>query len=194
MRNFASVAQIVFGLQSPWVERLHRTWAGVPAWAMRILRDLRALCSPAKNFRHMRNVMDIMISEEGMEELVNSAGPPDVFALSSSAQPAASSISTKGCIPFCGLFLMDLMENDVMPAWLTPEEVTRDGSVPTLSPLLQTADGPLVNVLKFRVLAMILKTVIAFQQRARSYNLTAEGALYLRCLKLRCLPSSVMTQ
>lgn len=201
MANFASMTQIVFGLQSPWVERLHRTWARVAPWEMRVLRDLRALTSPSRNFRHMRRVMDVMIAEEGMEELVNSVGPPDVFSTASST--ISTTTTPKGCIPFCGLFLMDLMENDILPTWLSPEtflnhdcaekQAAADPSVglPRVSPPLQVK--PLLNVLKMRVLAMTIKTIIAFQQRARAFSMDADGTLYIRCLKLRCLPTSMMT-
>ncbi|KDN39851.1 ras GEF [Tilletiaria anomala UBC 951] len=202
--NFASMTQIVFGLQSPWVERLHRTWTRIPPWEMRILRDLRTLTSPTRNFRHMRRVVDVMISEEGMEEIVNSAGPPDVFSMSTSGQFPSHSTAFKGCVPFCGLLLMDLMENQILPTCLpahaldpaadygaTPAQHLEE-DLPPLPPQLPVK--PLVNVLKFRVLGMIIKTVIAFQERSKSYDFTASGPLYLRCLKLRCLSAPLMTQ
>lgn len=187
------MTQIVFGLQSPWVERLRTTWSHVPRWETRVLRDLRALTSPKRNFGHMRRVMDVMIAEEGLEEIVNSAGPPDIF--SANASSAATS-SARGCVPFCGLFLMDLMENDILPTVIhgdgvhDPQTLEQAGfkALP-----LSLQDRPMVNVLKFRVLAMIIKTVIAFQERARSYNISASSALYLRCLRLRCLPAPVLT-
>jgi len=53
---------------------------------------------------------------------------------------------------------------------------------------------PLVNVYKARTTALIVKTVLAFQQRAGLYTYTADANVYVKTLKIRCLDGNQMTQ
>ncbi len=198
MANFASMTQIIFGLQAPWIERLTSVWARVPQWEKRVFKDLKSLASPTKNFRHMRRVMDVMIDEEGLEERVNSVGPPDIFATNTSpGHSMGAESSQKASVPFCGLMLMDLMEVDVLPTTIAGESAKRSIGVDRLRREdlpRQLQHSVLVNIYKMRILSMTVKTVIAFQERARAYSIQADSALYMRCLKLRCLPAGAMTQ
>lgn len=113
--NFATLTQIILGLQSPWVERLRKTWARIGMWEMRILRDLKSFTSPLRNFRHLRNAIQGMVTQSGMEDLVTSAGPPQTPGTqayqgqggSGQAQKARNSQGREvrvsdGCIPFFG--------------------------------------------------------------------------------------------
>lgn len=49
--NLQTLTQIVHGLQLDAVERLHKTWARVPAWEMRKLRGMQAFVSHLRNVR-----------------------------------------------------------------------------------------------------------------------------------------------
>ena len=93
----------MFGLQSPWVERLRRTWAKVGMWEMRVLRDLKSFTSPLRNFRLMRNAMRDMIPEAGIDDPITFAGTRGAPASSygASGNTAKGTVS-EGCVPFFG--------------------------------------------------------------------------------------------
>ncbi|CDS00952.1 uncharacterized protein SPSC_04849 [Sporisorium scitamineum] len=207
--NFASLAQIIFGLSTPWVERLRRTWNRVGYYEMRMWRDLNSFVGPRYNFRHLRNAM-LQLAE-------SSAG--DGRQSGSNSTPTAADASkvapTKGCIPFFGLFVSDLMQFDAMPTLLDPTSptmaatttTTPDGKVRVrpadphafdeLAPLPPGVTlEPLINVLKFRSIAEVIRQISAFQNAAKNYSamFEAEKGAYVRCLKLRCLPGELLAR
>lgn len=54
--NLQTMMQVVHGLAHPDVERLGKTWAGVPSWEMRKLNGMKKFCS------HLRNVSQAFAS------------------------------------------------------------------------------------------------------------------------------------
>lgn len=243
--NFASLVQICLGLQSPWVERLRKTWSRVGLWELRILRDLKTFTSPARNFRHLRNAMREMISESGLEDLViSSSGLPGQSGqgslrggssgtASSSGGSAGGQWSSpmsgnggigggnsvgrngkkmvRGCVPFFGLFISDLAVNDCLPTFIDPTSPNRGAQLNgsgnglrrvhdakafeglTALPLGLKLES-MVNVFKYRNLATTIKTVIALQGQTVQSHAKADGEVYIKCLKVRCLEGHQMTQ
>ena len=53
------------GLQSPYIDRLRKTWAKVPAFEMRLFSQLKLFCSPMRNFRFLRQASDAIASQWG---------------------------------------------------------------------------------------------------------------------------------
>lgn len=199
--NFASLAQIIFGLSTPWVERLRRTWNRVGYFEMRMWKDLNSFVGPRHNFRHLRNAMLQLV-----EGAASSGGE---------VAEAANVATSRGCIPFFGLFLSDLMQYDAMPTFLDPTLPTKAASTTTtpdgkvrlhpadpkafghLAPLPATVQlEPLVNLHKFRNIAEVIKQISAFQSAAKNYSamFEAEKGAYVRCLKLRCLPGELLAR
>jgi len=76
LRNYATLTQIVMGLQSNHVASLHKTWEGLSAEDAKVWHDLQELVDSRKNWSKMRNEMD--------ESIV---GPR---------------LKGEGCIPFVG--------------------------------------------------------------------------------------------
>ncbi|KAN0065486.1 Guanine nucleotide exchange factor lte1 [Thecaphora frezii] len=198
--NYASLAQIIFGLSTPWVERLRRTWARVGYYEMRIWRDLNSFVGPKNNFRHLRNAMKAMAVDAGIEDLLSSAGS----ASFSGVAATGGAIAKRGCIPFFGLFLSDLMINDLLPSHLDPSspnstvsmdadsgrlhELADPHAFDHLAPLPPGVElEPLVNIYKYRVVASTIKNVLAFQERSKAYQFEADAGVYVKCLKIRCL-------
>lgn len=149
--NFATVVQICLGLQTPWVERLTKTWARVSSRDMRILRDLKALTSPARNFRHLRTAMRGMVEEGSLEDVVTVSGPPQPHhgggnSTSSSSGGASGgglpSSTSKGigvqmhdcCVPFFGLFITDLAVNECLPSLIDPSSPNSAAQVDPSNP------------------------------------------------------------
>lgn len=109
-----------------------------------------------------------------------------------------------------GLFISDLAVNDAFPSFIDPScpssvpETDSTGALVRLSKpdafdhLQPLPPGvklePLINLYKFRVTAMTIKTVLAFQERAKAYKYEADGGVYVKCLKIRCLSGEQMTQ
>lgn len=204
--NFASLAQIIFGLSTPWVERLRRTWNRVGYFEMRMWRDLNSFVGPRHNFKHLRNAM-LQLAEGNAGD----SGTP-VGAMDGNKAAAASK---RACIPFFGLFVSDLMQYDAMPTLLDPSAPTMAASTFTsqdgktrlhpadpnafagLAPLPPSVSlEPLINVLKFRNIAEVIRQISAFQNAAQNYSamFEAEKGAYVRCLKLRCLPGELLAR
>ncbi|BGP19865.1 Guanine nucleotide exchange factor lte1 [Rhodosporidiobolus nylandii] len=196
--NFATMVQLVHGLQIPHVERLRRTWAKVPAWEMRKFRGMQEFVSHLKNFKHLRELTNALVADHG----VPGQRSPAIDAITAGA--------TKGCIPFLGLFLRDLALNAELPSFLdpsspsTPANISPSGmltslaspsafaSLPPLPPSVPLA--PLVNVHKFRVLASVVRRVLTFKELADRYAFEPEPSVYFKCLKIRALSQSVMSE
>lgn len=225
--NFATLVQICFGLQTPWVERLKKTWSRVGLWEMRIFKDLKALTSPRGNFRPLRNAMNAMVADEHLEELVTSTGPPQPGPRTphggggggggaggdghKTGGPGIGLKMMDRCIPFFGLFLSDLSSVEALPTFVDPSQpdqgANQDPSTGKLASLRRPealAALPLlpvgveleamVNLYKCRHLAAIVKTVLAFQAKASNYDYAAEGNVYVKCLRIRCLDGHQMTR
>lgn len=204
--NFATLVQICLALQSPWVERLRKTWGRVGMWEQRILRDLKIFTSPARDFKHLRSAMKQLVGE-GDDDLSGGRG-------ASAAPPTAGKGATRSaCVPFFGIFLSDLAHNDALPTWLDPTSPNVAArSSPGARPLSQQYFAeprafddlpplpsgahlePLVNAYKFRNLARTIKTVLALQAKATAYDYSADAGVYVKCLKIRCLEGQQMTQ
>lgn len=206
--NFASLTQIILGLQSPWVERLCKTWSRVGMLEMRMLRDLKAFINPARNFKHLRVAMRDMIVQGGMMDLITSSGPPRGGAAKTSQDLLRLS---DGCIPFFGLFLSDLAINDSLPTLVEPSspnsaldmesatghlaslaDPTAFAHLPPLPEQIRLT--PLVNLYKYRNIAVTVKSVLAFQERLTSFEFEADANVYVKTLRLRCLEGEQLTQ
>ncbi|WYZ37183.1 hypothetical protein EsH8_II_000689 [Colletotrichum jinshuiense] len=57
-RNFATMSQIAIALTSMETSRLTKTWAMVPPYDVKTLRDLESLISPTRNFYNLRAEME----------------------------------------------------------------------------------------------------------------------------------------
>ena len=58
LRNYATLTQIVMGLQSQHVANLTKTWDGLSAEDLKRWQELEELVAPRKNWAKMRSAMD----------------------------------------------------------------------------------------------------------------------------------------
>ncbi|KAG2181744.1 hypothetical protein INT44_008559, partial [Umbelopsis vinacea] len=200
--NFATLIQVLLGLQAPAVSRLHKTWSKVRNSELKILDELSSFTSPTKNWKHMRDSMTTVAEEYGMSSTdiqIEMPGTSTIrgFPLSSRGRVK---IPFGGCIPFLGIYLSDLVFNSEQPAYIeSPWEktdtnriyrlLTRSNNQKDISPLLKQ---PLVNFSKHRVTAMIIKRVLTFQNLARRYPFELNPDLYSRCNEFECLTPDVV--
>ncbi|KAI8099513.1 ras guanine nucleotide exchange factor domain-containing protein [Halteromyces radiatus] len=192
--NFATLVQILLGLQSPSVSRLRKTWARVSDTEMRLLEQLSSFTSPMKNWKHIRDNMTLVADEYGMS-------PKEVqIQLPGSIDRQLNKPKIKlpfgGCIPFLGLYLSDLVFNSEQPSYLEPshdhhkiyQSYTKQS---TTSPLLRQ---PLVNFRKYRIIATIIKRILTFQDLASRYSFEQLDPLYTSCLHLDALDTDTIRQ
>lgn len=161
--NFATLLQILLGLQSPAVTRLSATWARVSASDMRLLDQLIEFTSPMKNWKNMRSSMALVAEEYGNQPTTTTHND--------------NNNTMGGCIPFLGIYLSDLIFNAELPPYIEPSR--RKNSCDSL--VLQQ---PLVNFHKHRITATVIKRVLTFQNLARRYPFTPDPELYRLCLDI----------
>ncbi|KAE8232561.1 hypothetical protein CF326_g2404 [Tilletia indica] len=217
--NHATLTQILLGLQFPAVERLHKTWARLPAKQRRIFKDLKTFTSPSRNFMYMRAAIQAKVTELGMVELMMTTGMStsstrNPFSLAPFVAPPIGGGDAgkskrvepvvEGFVPFFGLFTSTLASADALPTFIDPSapscpvdmdlntgelrSLANPSAFDHLPPLPASIRvEPLVNLFKSRALALTVKTIVAFQERAALYSFEANRNLYVKCLKVRTL-------
>ncbi|KAI8367484.1 uncharacterized protein BYT42DRAFT_608200 [Radiomyces spectabilis] len=184
--NFATLVQIVLGLQSPSISRLKKTWSKVGSSELRLLDQLSAFTSPMRNWKHIRDSMTLVAEEHGMSSTDIQIELPSTnyrtFRRTKIKYPFG------GCIPFLGIYLSDLVFNSEQPPYLNPgNEASNDTA--DVSPVVRQ---PLVNFRKHRIMATVIKRVLTFRQLANRYSFDIEDDLYELCWHLQVLDSDAI--
>ncbi|ORZ01282.1 ras guanine nucleotide exchange factor domain-containing protein [Syncephalastrum racemosum] len=181
--NFATLVQILLGLQSPAVSRLQKTWSRVGTTEMRLLDQLSVFTSPMKNWKHIRDSMTQVAEEYGMS-------PVEVqIEMPGTNHHAFSKTKIKipfgGCIPFLGIYLSDLVFNSEQPPYIQPNlenhriyHANTRTYTDSISPVLLQ---PLVNFRKHRITATVIKRVLTFQNLARRYSFDRDDEVQYLC-------------
>ncbi|KAI9007583.1 hypothetical protein CLU79DRAFT_840460 [Phycomyces nitens] len=184
--NFATLVQILLGLQSPSVSRLQKTWSRVGTSEMKLLDQLSAFTSPMRNWKSIRDSMMMVAEEYGMS-------PTEVQIEMPGTHNGASKTKIKlpfgGCIPFLGIYLSDLVFNSEQPAYIEPDrenhKIYQANTQNTpISPVLKQS---LVNFRKHRIIATVIKRVLTFQNLARRYSFEPDETLYELCFQVNAL-------
>ncbi|KAI9027469.1 hypothetical protein CLU79DRAFT_739344 [Phycomyces nitens] len=193
--NFATLVQILLGLQSPSVSRLQKTWSRVGVAEMRQLDQLSAFTSPMRNWKHIRDSMTTVADEYGMS-------PTEVqIEMPGTNYEASKKTKIKmpfgGCIPFLGIYLSDLVFNSEQPAYLVSKHADHENDENHKIYRAQTAQHPqdispvlkqsLVNFRKHRITATVVKRVLTFQSLARRYSFEIDDDIYYMCSQLEVL-------
>ncbi|GAA5813161.1 hypothetical protein MFLAVUS_006635 [Mucor flavus] len=187
--NYATLVQILLGLQSPAVARLEKTWSKVSAKCQKLLNKLTEFTSPMKNWKNIRDSMT-----EVAEEYGNSPAEVQVEMPGTTANKQKFKKTTRikipfgGCIPFLGIYLSDLVFNSEKPRFLKPNlESQRIYSANNTRNMPVCLDQPLVNFRKHRVIATVIKRVLTFQGLSTRYSFDADGILLEKCRNLQVL-------
>ncbi|KAL0085257.1 ras guanine nucleotide exchange factor domain-containing protein [Phycomyces blakesleeanus] len=184
--NFATLVQILLGLQSPSVSRLRKTWSRVGTSEMKLLDQLSAFTSPMRNWKSIRDSMMMVAEEYGMS-------PTEVQIEMPGTHNGASKTKIKlpfgGCIPFLGIYLSDLVFNSEQPAYIEPDRANHkiyqaNTQNTPISPVLKQS---LVNFRKHRIIATVIKRVLTFQNLARRYSFETREALNDLCFQVDAL-------
>ncbi|ORZ25394.1 hypothetical protein BCR42DRAFT_7105 [Absidia repens] len=193
--NFATLVQILLGLQSSSVSRLRKTWSKVADSEIRLLEQLSAFTSPMKNWKHIRDNMTAVAEEYGMspkEIQIQLPGSSDRHELNRTK----IKLPFGGCIPFLGLYLSDLVFNSEQRSYLEPnhdhhkiyQSYTQSSCNLSPPPLRQ----PLVNFRKHRMTATIIKRFLTFKDLACRYSFEQADPLYSDCFYLNALETDTL--
>ncbi|RUP20113.1 ras guanine nucleotide exchange factor domain-containing protein [Jimgerdemannia flammicorona] len=197
--NFATLVQILLGLQSPSVSRLRKTWSRVGTLELKFLDELSAFTSPIKNWKHIRDNMTTVAEEYGMsptEIQIEMPGTGTLRGIQDWVNPKAKiKIPFGGCIPFLGIFLSDLVFNSELPSYIESKVKQEQGELTRIynihasqtDDLSSVQSQPLVNFHKHRTTATVIKRVLIFQNLARRYPFKPKTDLHEYCDKLNSL-------
>jgi hypothetical protein len=190
--NYATLVQILLGLQSPAVARLEKTWSKVSPKCQKQLNRLTEFTSPMKNWKNIRDSMT-----EVAEEYGNSPSEVQVELPGTSSPRKFKKAATKikmpfgGCIPFLGIYLSDLVFNSEKPRYLRAtldhQRIYRANNTRNLPACL---DEPLVNFRKHRVIATVIKRVLTFQNLATRYAFDEDPVLIEKCKYLQVMSAA----
>ncbi|CAG8518513.1 14908_t:CDS:2, partial [Gigaspora rosea] len=173
LSNFATLNQILLGLQSPPVERLRRTWSRVRVSERRTLKELNDYISPFDNWKIVRDAMCQIVEDSSVIK--------DTTKQRRRRSSDVKKVNT-GCIPFLALYLSDLVFNAALPSFIEP--------APQPPSLFQLPQQPLVNFQKHRTTAAIIKRVIAFQSLACGYTFPIDSDLYAKGANLKAVEAT----
>ncbi|OZJ05928.1 hypothetical protein BZG36_01205 [Bifiguratus adelaidae] len=165
LRNYSTLTQLLLGLQSPAVSRLAMTWKKVDPYEMQILRDLQSITSPFRNWKVLRGIMATACNEISEAKALELALFEDIDC---------DTCEAKGCIPFLGLYLSDLVFNAENPSFLDSNSL--------LHPERQ-----LVNMHKFRIAASVVYHVLALRYLSQQYPIQSNPDISAILLNMKLL-------
>ncbi|KAI8373637.1 hypothetical protein EDC96DRAFT_499026 [Choanephora cucurbitarum] len=193
--NYATLLQILLGLQSPAVARLEKTWSKVNTKCQKQLSKLTEFTSPMKNWKHVRDSMTEVAEEYGHSPEDVQVELPGTTSNKQKFKRARIKIPFGGCIPFLGIYLSDLVFNSEKPRYLKPNlESQKIYSANNTRRLPDCLNQPLVNFRKYRVVATVIKRVLTFQRLAIRYSFDEDGYLLEKCKNLEVLDAATIRE
>ncbi|KAJ7454913.1 hypothetical protein B0H11DRAFT_1875011 [Mycena galericulata] len=208
LSSFNTLVAIISGLRSPWVSQALKTWRSVGRWEMRVFNDLKVYVTSADDFKYIRQaIADTKSQDVGSHASVVSGGDNDPRA--SKRKSMTDHKPTSACVPFIGVYLSQLYRHNKLPDLIDPtaptvavgiDPITSNFDAPShpevfsaLAPLPASMHlEPLINVHKQRLIAGVIKSMVAGQHLASHFHFPAEKRLYQKCLRIRGLDSETL--
>ncbi|KAJ7058009.1 hypothetical protein C8F01DRAFT_1149127 [Mycena amicta] len=201
INSFNTLMAIVAALLSPVVAQAVR-WKSLPKWESRVFRDLKEYCISTDDFKHIRAAIADTKSQD-----VNSHS--SVVSGGDRRKSVNEQKSTAACVPFIGVYLSRLSRYRKLPDLIDPTAPTEAVGIDPISsnfdapahpevfsalaPLPPSIHlEPLINVHKQRMIAAVIKSMVAGQHLASRFNHPIEKRLYQKCLRLRGLDAEQM--
>ncbi|KAJ6464298.1 hypothetical protein C8R47DRAFT_1057447 [Mycena vitilis] len=208
LSSFNTLVAIISGLRNPWVTQAIKSWKGVGRWEMRVFNDLKVYVTSADDFKYIRQaIADTKSQDVGSHTSVVSGGDNDVRA--SKHKSIAEAKPNSACVPFMGVYLSQLYRHNQLPDLIDPtapteavgiDPITSNFDAPAhpevfsaLAPLPPSMHlEPLINVHKQRMIAGVIKSMVAGQHLASRFQFQIEKRLYQKCLRLRGLDAETL--
>ncbi|KAJ6554514.1 hypothetical protein B0H19DRAFT_1153894 [Mycena capillaripes] len=210
LSSFNTLVAIISGLRNPWVTQAIKTWKGVGRWEIRVFNDLKVYVTSADDFKYIRQaIADTKSQDVGSHASVVSGGDNDPRA--SKHKSMNTHQQNSACVPFIGVYLSQLYRHNQLPDLIDPtapteavgiDPITSNFDAPShpevfsaLAPLPPSMHlEPLINVHKQRMIAGVIKSMVAGQHLASRFQFQTEKRLYQKCLRMRGLdPKSLQT-
>ncbi|KAI6021918.1 hypothetical protein EDC04DRAFT_2732342, partial [Pisolithus marmoratus] len=187
-------------------------WHRVGPWEMQIFQRLSQFVTPEDNFKAMHQAVRAMVDAKPMDARSHASTIMSGSTSESHSKVKHSNDSVpSACVPFIGIYLSQLCLYGKLPDLIDPtsphDPVGMDSqslsfdspahphvldSLTPLPPSMQLE--PLINVHKQRLIAGVIKDLVAGQHLASRMNFTVDKKLYQKCLKLRGLDSDTLQQ
>ncbi|OBZ74987.1 hypothetical protein A0H81_05410 [Grifola frondosa] len=213
LKNFNALVAIIAGLQSEWVSKAKRqAFNKVGTWENRVLADLIAWTSNEADFKHIRQTVEALVDAKpiigGTQDSSIGGGDGQPLTARSRAASEGRPPSPPSCVPFFGVYLAQLHYSNLPdlidptaphePVGVDPESNTFESLAhpevfSTLAPLPSPMQlEPLINVHKQRLIAGIIKSLVAGQHLASKVQFPLDKKIYQKCLKLRGLDTDTL--
>jgi GDP/GTP exchange factor required for growth at low temperature len=208
--NFNTLVAIIAGLRSEWVNKaMGRHWNRVRLWENGVFQKLKQFTSPDDDFKAMRDAIAAMVDSKSLNVTTHTS---TVMSNSSTDLPSGKSRGTNdtktktpsACIPFIGVYLSQLYRYNRLPDLIDPtsphdpvgidaqtvnfESPAHPEVFDSLTPLPPSMQlEPLINVHKQRLIAGVIKDLVAGQHLASRVQYPIDKKLFQKCLRLRGL-------
>ncbi|KAJ3411329.1 Guanine nucleotide exchange factor lte1 [Chytridiales sp. JEL 0842] len=130
LSNFASLMQILLGLQNSNVERLRKTWGKVSTGSKNVLDALGGYVCPLRNFRELRKAMNELARRRGgvVGDVAGEGGGGEVLQEEEEEEEGKEGGRwVLYAVPFTGLYLGDLVFVAQIPTFIErPERLEND--------------------------------------------------------------------
>ncbi|KAF7373596.1 hypothetical protein MSAN_00570000 [Mycena sanguinolenta] len=201
LSSFNTLVAIITGLRCAWVSQAIKSWKGVGRYEMRLFNDLKEYVTSADDFKYIRQAIADTKSQDHVSVV---SGDADVRASKHKSMTAENNKASTACVPFIGVYLSQLSRHNRLPDLIDPtapteavgiDPITSNFDAPShpevfsaLAPLPPSMHlEPLINVHKQRLIAGVIKSMVAGQHLASRFQYQIEKRLYQKCLRLRSL-------
>jgi len=194
LNNYHAVVAIMTALQTGWVlQAVGKMGSKLGMWESRLFADLQYFTSPNNDFQLIRQTVASLSPSATGKEIADDA--------QHTGQPSA-------CVPFVGMYLSQLFKHNQLPQYIDPsspldpvnpeamqEDLCRPEVFSDLKPIPSLMKvRPLLNVHKERLLATVIKSLVAGQHLASMVNHQVDQKLYWKCMRLKCLDPKALDQ
>ncbi|KAH7928036.1 ras GEF [Leucogyrophana mollusca] len=212
LSNFNTLVAILAGIRNEWVVKaMKRHWNRVGETENQLLHKLTQFTTAVDDFKALHEAVTAMVDAKPMNvgshaSSIISNGATDQ---SSRSRTTIESKTPSACVPFVGTYLSQLYRYSKLPdlidptaphepVGVDPQTVNFDSpahpdvfdSLTPLPPSMQLE--PLINVHKQRLIASVIKDLVAGQHLASRVQYPVDKKLFQKCLKLRGLDSETL--
>ncbi|ODV95640.1 hypothetical protein PACTADRAFT_50337 [Pachysolen tannophilus NRRL Y-2460] len=166
-------------------------------------------CKDLQNFSTLMQIVLALTSTKisSLRDTWNSVDPGDILILKNLETITSplnnfknlryqlnNLIPSKGCIPFLGLYLSDLIFNAERPNFFIKDCSPNDSNISCQdkSVIADISCDKLINFAKFRTLANIVKSLVQCIEWSKLYNFKMDNEILSRCLYIQSLSENEM--